>query len=290
MNKITFGICGAFLLSIGFLQSCDKAKDVARADNSIARVNDSYLSLDALDVFGQSLHGSKDSVARVNNFIEKWATKELLIDAAEFNLSYQEQDKINTLVDNFAKDLKIKAYLGNMVQRKIDTLVTEQDLQRYYQEFEKNMVVDDMLLKLSYVNVLNDNAKFTEIKKKFNSSNQNDRVSLSDMTLQMKAHGLNDSVWVDINYLYQKLPFLNSSNSNTYLSKNAVFQVEDPEQNSTYFVRVKDIKNKGEKIPYEYIKTSLRLLVLNQRKVTLLSQIQEDILNDAKNNNKYEVF
>ncbi|MHC5310316.1 hypothetical protein ACYSNM_09705 [Myroides sp. LJL116] len=288
MKKTNYWIGSVFLIAMAFLQSCTTPNATQQSQDALARVGDKYLPKESLEVFGQNLQGSKDSIVVVNRFIEKWATKELLSNVAEFNLSPVEQEQIHILVDNYAKDLKIKAYLENMVQSKIDTLVVESDLERYYKEFEKTLTVEDMLVQLAYVNVLKDNANYASIKKKFNSSKTNEFASLSEQTLQMKSYGLNDSVWVDVNYLYQKLPFLNPQNKSGYLKNNTIFEVDD--QNSTYFVKVKEVKNKGEQIPYDYIKNSLRLLVLNQRKVSLLKQIQEDILNDAKNNKKYEVF
>lgn len=276
------------LLTLFVLQSCDKQNNVVDRQDAIARVNDVYLPSEALEVFGQSLQGSKDSTAIVERFIEKWATKELLTNAAEFNLPPEKQLEINTLVSNFAKDLKIKAYLEKMVQSKIDTVISSEDLYNYYDDHKQSFLNEDMLLQLSYVNVLNDNANFKKIKSKFNSNNAEDKQSLNDLTLQMKSYSLNDSLWVDVNYLYQKLPFLDAGNRDNYLKNNNNFEVVD--QNSTYFVQIKQVKYKGEIIPYDYMKGALRAMVLNDRKVKLIKQLQEDILNDAKNNKKYEVF
>ncbi|MHC5201401.1 hypothetical protein [Myroides sp. LJL119] len=286
-TKILWGFT-VLLASLLVLQSCDKQTTGLDKQTAIARVNDIYLPNGALDVFGESLQGSKDSAAIVHRFIEKWATKELLTNVAEFNLSASKQAEINTLVNNFAQDLKIKAYLENMVQSKIDTVIGLKDLQNYYDLHKQSFLTEDLLLQLSYVNVLNDNANFKKIQKKFNSSNPQEKESLNELTLQMISYSLNDSLWVDVNYLYQKLPFLDVSNRDSYLKNSNKFEVVD--QNSTYFVEIKQVKNKGEIIPFGYMKNALRAMIINDRKVKLIKQLQEDILNDAKNNKKYEVF
>ncbi|MGL5276946.1 hypothetical protein SAMN04488018_11220 [Myroides marinus] len=268
--------------------SCNKIGSSTSKEGAVARVNDVYLDkYEVLDLVPSNAD-KEDSLAIVNRFIDKWATKNLLIEAAELNLSKDKKEEIEKLVAQFKTDLLIKDYLEKLVQKNIDTIINEKDLKVYYDKYKNNFLVEDMLVKMSYANVLKDNSNYGTIRRYFSSNRSEDHNKLESMSLHMKTYALNDSIWVDVKQIYDKLPFLNSSNKDNYLKNNSFFEVE--EENSTYFVKVNKVLSRGSVIPFEYLKTSLKMMVINDRKMELLKQYEEDILKDAKKNKRYEVF
>lgn len=284
-------LVGALLigvLSLSIVTSCDRAGGSKPKDGAAARVNDVYLDKDDVLSLVPSNANKEDSLAIVTRYIDKWATKNLLIEAAEFNLSKDKKAEIDKLVDQFKSDLLIKDYLEKLVQKNIDTLINDKDLKVYYDKYKGNFLVEDMLVKMSYANVLKENSNYNTIKRYFSSARKEDHAKLESMSLHMKSYALNDSIWVDVKQIYEKLPFLNSSNKDNYLKNNSFFEVE--EENSTYFVKVNTVLSRGSVIPFDYLKKSLKMMVLNDRKMELLKQYEEDILKDAKKNNRYEVF
>ncbi|MTG97128.1 MULTISPECIES: hypothetical protein [Myroides] len=267
--------------------SCD-GKDAETKNNMAARVNNTYLAKDKLEDIVPVKVTGKDSLAFVHRFIDKWATKQLLIEAAQLNLPEDKVVEIDQLVENFKSDLSIKAYLELLVQNKIDTIISDNQLKEYYESYKSNFLVDDMLVQLAYVNVLNDNTNFATIKRKFNSTKSSEINSLENLSLQMKSYFLNDDVWIEVGNIYERLPFITLENRRDFLRSNYSFEYSA--ESSTYFVRVKSVIPKGGIIPFEFIKKSLRSLIINDRKVELMKQIQEDIIKDAKNNKRYEIF
>jgi len=267
--------------------SCDKHKKVD-GDEYVARVDNKYLERSSLQNIVPPQSTVKDSIAMVELFINKWATKQLLMDAAAFNLSDDKKKEIDELVSNFKSELLIKGYLEKLVQQSVDTVVRPSELKEYYDHIKTSFRVDDMLVKLSYVNVLNSNSHFNKIKKGFNGGKDVKYEVLDQLSLQMKSYVLNDSLWVNVVQIYEKLPFVNAENRDTYLKNNTYFEVKD--ENSTYFVRINKVLRKGDIVPYAYLEPSLRLMVLNNRKMELLKQIEEDILKDAKKDKSYEIY
>lgn len=276
------------LLGIAFgSTSCDNKKKLD-GEKYVARVDDNYLERSSLQNIVPPQSTVKDSIAMVELFINKWATKQLLMDAAEFNLSDEKKKEIDELVANFKSELLIKGYLEKLVQQSIDTVVHTSDLKTYYEQVKKGFRVDDMLVKLSYVNILNSNSHFNKVKQGFNGGKDVKYQMLDQLSLQMKSYVLNDSLWVNVSQIYEKLPFINAENREQYLKNNTYFEVKD--ENSTYFVRINRVLKKGDEVPYSYLEPSLRLMVLNNRKMELLKQIEEDILKDAKKDKNYEIY
>lgn len=269
------------------LVSCDET--IRKSDiNYVARVNNSYLDRYVLEQNIPPQSSPNDSIAMIDAFINKWATKQLLMEAAEFNLSDSKKKEIDELVANFKTELLIKDYLESLVQQKIDTVVNKDNLLDYYNQIKNSFRVEDMLIKLSYVNVLNTNSHYNKIKKWFNGGKNINYDQLDQWSIQMKSYALNDSIWADAFQVSQKLPFINGTNKESYLKNNNYFEVK--EENSTYFVYVNKVLRKGDIVPYSYLEPSLRLMVLNNRKMELLKQIEEDILKDAKKDKSYEVY
>jgi hypothetical protein len=109
-------------------------KETIKEDNGIiARVSNFILvKEDLIDLvpFGTT---KKDSIVIVNDFIDRWASQKLLYNAAEVNLSDEKQAELNNLVDQYKKDLYLKAYIEQLVYKSFDTIVSEQELSSYYE-------------------------------------------------------------------------------------------------------------------------------------------------------------
>ena len=104
MTKLFLTIFGLL-----FLVSCDYFKQEAE-QVPVARVNDSYLyEKDIRDLISQNT-SAEDSILIVNNFINRWATQQLLIDQAKINLSQQKLDSYDKLVSEYKNDLYTEAY------------------------------------------------------------------------------------------------------------------------------------------------------------------------------------
>lgn len=120
------------------------------------------------------------------------------------------------------------------------------------------------------------------------SSKKEDFSKLEDLSLQMKSYALNDSIWVSVHQIYDRLPFVTPENLSTYLSGNMFYEVQDSV--STYMVKVYKVLDKKSIAPYDFIKPTLEMMLLNNRKMELMKKLQKDILDDATKNKKYEVY
>ena len=166
LSKYTFllGVALVVLLT----SSC--WRDSGKKEDSVARVIDSYLPISEIETLVPLGTAPEDSISIVKNYLDSWATKQLLLDAAAFNLSDEKKEEIQELVDNFKTDLLTTAYLDLLVREKVDTVIRGADLRRYYEENKERLLTDDVLVQLRYVNVMNGNTNLSTIKKYFMSS------------------------------------------------------------------------------------------------------------------------
>jgi hypothetical protein len=267
--------------------SCDYFS-TTHEPKAIARVGKSFLyQEDLIDVVPKGT-SKKDSVAIVRSFMNQWATQKLLFEAAERNLSTDKVAEYTALMEQYKVDLYTKAYLEELVIRQIDTVVTEAQIVDYYNNNKQYFKNASELVKLRYINLVKENPKFAKIKAKFTSFTKKDQRALEQLSVQFKSYAFNDSIWVDINQVYEKLPFLTVENKNKYISNGSNFQYSDA--TTLWLVKVNKVLPRESATPLEFLKPTLKQIIINNRKLELVNTIEKEITNDAINDKKYEIY
>jgi hypothetical protein len=269
------------------LVSCNYFKTEVKP-KAIARVDESYLYKEEVKDLVPAGTSKNDSLLMVKNFIDRWASQKLLIKAAEVNLSATKKNDFNVLIKQYKIDLYTKAYLEEIVKREVDTIISEQELKKYYSENKANFRTNGVLVRLRYINVSKDHPKLATIKSKFLDFRKTDKKFWETYQLQFKNSALNDSVWVDMNQIYSKLPFISPDNYASYITAGNSFQ--KPDGNSTYLVKVRDVIDKNQVSPYSYLLPTLKQVILNKRKLELIKKFEKEITDDAIKNDKYEIY
>ncbi|TPD65791.1 hypothetical protein [Flavobacterium microcysteis] len=278
-----YAVIGLLLL----LASCNYFKPEAKPQ-AIARVNDSYLFKDEIKDLVPPGTSKEDSIVIVRNFIDRWASQKLMMSAAEINLSTDKQAEYNELIRQYKIDLYTKGYLEELVKTTVDTVITEAELKEYYKQNKENFKTDGTLVKLRYINLPKDHPKFQTIKSKFFDYRKSDKKFWDTYGMQFKSFVLNDSVWVEMNQVYRKLPFITPDNRPQYISAGKTIEKQDSLE--VYLVKVTNVLDKNQISPYEYIKPTLEQVILNKRKLELIKKIEKDITDDAIKNEKYEIY
>ena len=255
---------------------------------SIARVGKSYLYKNDIATLVPAGTSKEDSVLLVRDFIDRWASQKLLIDAAERNLSDSKKAAYNALIKQYKVDLYTRAYIEDVVKNTVDTVVSELELKNYYNENKENFKTNGSLVRLRFVNLSKENPRFETIRSKFFDYSKNDKSFWKTYALQCKSFAMNDTVWVDMSQVYTKLPFITPDNREEYII--AGKRIEKNDKNDVYLVKITNVIDKNQISPFEYIKPTLKEVLLNKRKLELIKKFEKDITNDAIKNNDYEIY
>jgi len=267
--------------------SCSYFKTEAEPE-AIARVGESLLYQNDISDLIPEGTTKEDSIGIVRNFINRWATQKILINAAERNIDKAKQEEFDKLIQQYRIDLYTKAYIEEIVKREVDTAVTEAAIQQFYKENKENFKTTGALVRLRYIQLPQDHPKFELIKGKFFNSKLKDKKFWETYQLQFKSSALNDSVWVEMNQIYRKLPFINPDNRESFISPGKTIQ--QPDSLNVYLVKVANVIDKNQISPYEYVKATLKELIINQRKLDLIQKFEKEITDDAIKNKYYEIY
>ena len=269
------------------LTSCEFFKKTEEGD-VVARVNDTYLYKS--DIENLVLDGTpkEDSILRVNNFINHWATQQLLMNGARVNLSQDKQEAFNNLVNQYKNDLFTKAYLEALVKRSIDTLVTQNEAEDVYNRNIETFKLNEELIKFRYINVAESNADLKDIETRFKRFDNEDKKLLDSIAIQFKSYSLNDSIWIRVNQAILKIPTLNAENKKELLKKSNFIQLKD--SLGLYLMQINEVLFRNEIAPIEFVMPTIKQIVINKRKLEFIKELEKDITKDAIKNKQFEIF
>lgn len=277
-----------FYVFIGFvLVSCDYFKQV-ETKNVIARVNETYLYKEDIKSILPENYIKQDSTVLVNNFITNWATEQLLVQGATLNLDENTQGEFNTLVNQYRNDLYSKAYLEALVYKSLDTNVSTAEASKYFEENKQAFKLNEDLIKFRYINLEENRLDLSDIEEKFKRFNTKDKRELDSIAIQFKSYSLNDSVWIRLDQVITKIPTVTPENKNELLKKTNFIQSKD--SIGLYLMQINDVLLRNSEAPLEYVRPTIKQIVVNKRKLELVRQLEKDITKDAIKNKQFEIY
>ena len=254
------------------------------SNNLVARAGENFLYENDLPEFTSK----DDSMIKISSFIEAWAKEKVLYDLSMINLSQSKRAEIDELVENYKVDLYINSYKDLIVNSKIDSIVTAEQIDSFYTLNINNFKLNENLVKYRYIKVPNDNININRIRRYIVRINEQDRYFLDSLNFQFADLKLNDSIWFTERDVISSIDFINQNNKSKYFIKNRLFTIE--ESNYTNFFIVDDILRSGNIPPISYLYERIKSTIVNQRKLNLLKNLNKEILNDALKSRKYEVY
>ena len=275
----TLVICLA-LLGCDFLEP-------KRSKEAVARVNETYLYQEDIQALIAENTTKQDSISIVANYIQRWATQQLLIDQASINLPQQQIDDYQDMVEEYRNDLFAEAYKGAIVSKLLDSTITQEEYSLFYQQNKENFTLKEEIYKLRYIHLDASFPSISETKQKLRRFNTKDVAALQDSSLEYKGANFNDSVWVKKETLLRQLPVIRNKESKV-LKKATFSQLED--SLGVYLLKIENVLSPNQTAPLQYIKPIIKEIILNKRTLGLVKELEKDITKDAVKNKNFEVY
>lgn len=277
----------SLLITLAIIISCCTRETGTTNEKPLARVFDNYLYPSELKGVVPSGISGQDSVSILNDFVEKWIRSQLLLNIAEINLTEQEKD-VSREIENYRSSLLIYAYQQSYLQQKLDTLVNESEIEEYYSENKANFILNEPMMRGLFIKLPLNSPEIYRVRQWYRSDNDEDLKKL-------EAYCFNNATvydhfnedWVNINEVVRMIPSDDKILLNT-LKNRSYIEIRD--QNYYYFVSAKELAFEGAVTPYELVKNSIHSIILNKRKVQLISELESSIFNDAQNREHFTIY
>lgn len=278
---IVYIICLLVLTSCGSEPREDQSKTV------IAKAGGAYLyAEDIKDIF-PSGSTTKDSLVFLRKYVENWVRESLVIQKAENNLT-DEQKNVDKQLRDYRNSLITYAYEKELVKQKLDTVVSDAEIEEYYNNNQSDFELRDNIIKVIYVKVNNKAPGIDKLKRWYKSDNLRDREQLAGYCHQFAENFyLDENSWLLFDDLLKEIP-IQTYNKELFLQNNRFVEVSD--STNSYFLNIKGFKIRNSASPLSFEKENIRNIILNKRKLQLITKMKEDVYNDAANTKEVEIY
>lgn len=219
-----------------------------------------------------------DSIAFVKSYVEKWIKESIIVKKAEETLPDEIKDVQNRL-ENYRRELLIFEYERAFSMQKLDTVVTDEEIENHYLNNQQDFKLSDYILRVLYVKVGVKDPGRNKINKWFKSTQQKDLLDLEKYCSENAVNYYNDNEnWIYFNDLLREIP-LKITDKTEFLKHNKHTVFEDEE--FAYYLTIFDYKLKDAPSPINLEKDNIKSRILNARATELIRKMRQDLFNDA---------
>lgn len=270
-----------------FLSCNDKeVKEIPKT--KLARVENSYLYFEDLEEKLPHFENETDSVEFLNFYIQNWIKNQVIASKSKEAL-LDKSAYLDEKVENYRQSLSIHLFEQEFIKQRLDTIVSDNEVETYYKENTKNFELSDFILKPLYFKL----PKESKLNKKANSwyklyDYDNDLDNLyKKISFKSEIFHYDTTQWVFMNDVKSIIP-ISYSNSADFLRSKKHYKVT--EGDFTYYLNIIDYKLKKSVSPLDLVKDRIKSIILNQRREKIREQLRFDLYDNAKKTGKIETY
>ncbi|WP_026778196.1 hypothetical protein [Polaribacter sp. Hel_I_88] len=226
----------------------------------------------------------EDSIILVKGYINDWAVKQILLSNAESSSTLEEVTEINSLVKDYKESLLINSYKERLINQQLDTVISESEIEAFYENNKENFKLNEELLKIKYLHFDNNIINKKEFIDLFQSDKIEDLEALEKQQLSFKYYQFNDSIWTQLDKVLLKIPF----SKENLLNKTKFLQKQD--SLGLYLVAINDVLVRNDTAPLSHIEATVKQMILHRRKIELIRDIEKILVKDATKNNNFKIY
>lgn len=262
---------------------------ISRTDQEepLARVFDTYLyPSDLKDVIPEGTPDN-DSVILARRHIETWIRDQLMLGRAEQALTEEQKDFEKQLAE-YHRSLLIYSYRQKLLTQKLDTIISDEEIQAYYDENSSNFILGQDIIKGTYIKVPLSAPRINELRR-WSYTNQEDDLNNIEKYCFNYAEHYNDfnDTWIHFSTIKAQLPMTISAPSR-YLAYNK--NIETTDQEFRYFLHVSDHLPEGEMTPLEMVADNITNIILNKRKIEFFRDMEQIVYSDGVAKNQFQIY
>jgi hypothetical protein len=254
-----------------------------------ARVGERELTWDDIRGVIPDDAAPEDSMELARRFIENWIREEVVLSEAEGNLP-EEKQEFAQLIENYRKSLITYAYEQEWVRQKLDTVVTPEEIERYYSENLQNFQLRDYIVKVKFCAVSTElePRRLKNIRKLFSSRDTADITPWIQACVENAAsYYFDEDKWLLWDDFLRQIP-IRVDDREAFLRSSR--DVEFEKDNNLYLIRITDYQISGSQSPLSFERENIRNMIINRRKIELLTRMREDLYNRALARRQIETF
>ncbi len=281
--RVIFFLGGTFLAG-----SCSKSADGIEvgkgAPKVIAKVYDREVFASEIEDVTRGARTREDSIRLASLYLDRVALEKALLQKS-IGSGLVDMTDIEAKTSEFRNNLINLRFEREYVKKNLDTVITENQMRDYFEKNKSSFVLSHDILLAYYVVIPSNTPKIGKLKDAMASDKPNDFEELKSQCLRYAStFSLDNKHWTQVpTYFLREAKVL----ADAARTKQVVTMEKE---DKLHLIRVFDYKFAKQPSPFLYVETDIREILLNKRKMELLSKLNEQVLAEAKQNNKIEIY
>ena len=257
---------------------------IACSDNSDVKKNKALVKIGNKVLYTKVLEenipkglSSEDSIIAAEHFIRSWIDENLLYNIALRNVN--DKDNIERLVENYRKSLIIYQYQEQLINERLTKNIDEQSLYDYYNKNKDKLKLERPVVKGLFLKVPINAPQADEIRMWYKAKTSGARENL-------KKYSLNNATkfdyfvdkWVDFSDLMDNFPKEQLTKEDQTVQRKTI---EKQDSGYFYLLNITDCLLPGDNVPYEYIKSTIQEMLINQQRIEFLKKTEDELYQRA---------
>ncbi len=267
---------GYILLSACLFTACRNG--LQSSEDALVQIGDATLSRQELAMAMPENLSPADSAEFVERFIHRWIGETLLYKQAERNIP--DLERIEKLTARYRRDLIVFEYRKRLFNERVNDMYSEQELQDYYAGHAQHFRLREPIVKGLFLKVPEHTPDLAHLKKWYSSAQPNAVENIEKYVLKNA---------VVYEYFYDKwVPFKEIANNIAYdfgdpeafLKGNTKLEIN--KEGYWYLLNLTDYSLAGEVMPYEFARTQIQEILINNNRQRFNRELEEDLFREAE--------
>ena len=217
--------------------------------------------------------------------IEEWINSQVFMQ--EMKTNHSNEWRLINLRANLYSGHLAKYYIEELdLKRQLDTIVSSNEIQDYYNTHEEEFILHDYIVKALYLKIPKElDFKEENVHRNFLLKNDKDLSEINSYAkLYAENYYFNDSTWIYFNEVVKDIPITKYNVDNIVLNRSKTYFSDD---NFTYFLNIIDFKLKNEAPPIDFLRNEIKRIIITHRLHDLKDKNESKLIQRIKE--KHEI-
>lgn len=232
-----------------------------------------------------------DSLQYAEHYIHNWIVDILIYQQALKNI--RDMKGIDQKVEDYKKSLILQTYLNELAAERVPSVVPEAEIKTYYEKNDAGLRLTESIIKGFILKI---------------PANANDLQTLKELCMDEARETSTETLdaiekycvgkasiyeyfydrWEPLNRILETIPIPSIENEPEFLANNSFVEFQD--STSYYFLNIKDYLTINDKPPYEFSRKQINDILSNQKRITFIKEIENDLYNEAVQGEKIKRY
>lgn len=278
---VRYVIFGA-LLGLSLACNSEELGETAK-DPVLAQVYNKALVLSDINGIADPTTSSEDSLHLIQSFVDRWVHEAILMHEAE---KYVRQDMdLDKLVRDYRSSLVLNNYEQDLFTSELDTIITNNDAEKYFNANKEQFRLRYSIVRYTLIKIGVTSQKVDYVNQWWQAKDLSLLVDLKKKAQSRDTYfDVQPKHWRPLQNLKKRLP------SKIAKSLSAPSDEVLTNNNYLYFLKVYEIRDKGDLPPISFVRDQVEKIILHGRKMKLIEDKKAALYNQEINGNNVRIF